>query len=316
MSYTNTRLATFRRCKREHYLAYELLLDNEATAEHLVVGDSWHKSFELADAYAAIDATAPGRLWREKLRRLRAAYDWKWGDDGLEIIEPERQFRVEINGITYEGKTDGVGRFVGDEREGLIERKTTSDDVGPVSFYWHKLRLDTQVGLYGLAFGGQYPSFILYDVVRKPTISPKRLTKAELARIKKDMKVHGAFEFYRETFGEDVARIALETGRETIELYGARLTHDIGERSGFYFARQTVPRTSADYETLAADLEAEVQFIEHARKIGHHPRNPDACNAFGTCRFFGLCSTNRLPKPDEQPPEGFIRRSKLHPELA
>ena len=48
MSYTNTSLATARRCMREYDLRYRKLLDlDDDEREPLLVGQTWHKAFEF-----------------------------------------------------------------------------------------------------------------------------------------------------------------------------------------------------------------------------------------------------------------------------
>ena len=200
-------------------------------------------------------------------------------------------------------------------RRGVLERKTTGDSLDAESAYWERLRLDVQVGLYSLACGFE-PAFILYDVVRKPTIRPKDLTKKIVARMKAELAEGGTADYYAEAFTAAQLEGALEEGRETLNLYGARLTSDIGDQPSKYFARREVHRTTADYDTLLDNLDAQVQVIRHARAHGLMHRNPDNCNAFGRCKFFGLCSNNIRPREGDPAPVGFHVREHLHPELA
>ncbi len=176
-SYTNTALATARRCLTEYDFRYEQLLESDgADSEALQVGSLWHLAHDLKhtgdrlDAYVAIEKHAPSLLWAEKLKRLFAAYHWRWHDEEFEVEESEKTFAITIDGVDYEGQLDGVLRLA-DGRRGIIERKTTSDSVEDNSALWGKLRMDVQTGLYATACGF-VPSFILYDVVRKPTIDP------------------------------------------------------------------------------------------------------------------------------------------------
>lgn len=325
MSYTNSSLSTFRRCPREYELGYEQQLESvEADSEALQVGQAWHKAFEakanLVDqfrdgpptaAYDAIRARAPSPLWAEKLSRMYSAYEWYWRDQPINVVETERTFRVEFAGRTFEGQIDGIVEHP-DGRRGILERKTTGFSVGAESNYWDKLRLDVQVGLYALAWSqiygaGSPPDFILYDVVRKPTIQPKKIAKADRARMLTELKRDGKAIYY----GENVD--AFE--HESESMYGARLTADIGDRPEYYFARRKVHRTEDDYNLLLHDLGSTIDMLEGAQASTFPmPRNPDACNVFGLCKFFGLCSNNIHPIPGP-PPDGFRRREHLHPEL-
>lgn len=320
-SYTNTSLSTARRCLREFELRYELQLepDREADREVLQVGTTWHKAHDAhargEDAYAAIDKHAPGVLWAEKLRRLFAAYGWYWGQNGqtLNVTDPEHQFDVVVDGLRFRGKNDGL-LLAEDGRRGLLERKTTSDNLEDGSPYWQRLRMDPQVGIYAIVLE-KLPDFILYDVVAKPSIAPKSLVKVDVARLEAEIKKTGYGTYYAEKFTAEELRPALSEARESVALYGARLTADIGDRPARYFARREVPRTNRDYASLRANLRHQIDVLEYAKKNDALYRNPDSCALFGICDFFGLCSNNIRPTAADPVPAGFRRRAKLHPEL-
>lgn len=330
-TFTNSCLGTWRRCNREYLLRYQYRLERAGDdREVLLVGQCWHKMHEaeararIAGAGAVFDAgfeaslRAPSALWAEKLRRLYAAYHWYWKDQPLKIVEPEHTFRVEPPeypglGVEFEGQIDAIVELP-DGRRGLLERKTTSFGLEPTSSFWEKLRLDTQCGIYGMAAGR--PAFIIYDVVRKPTINPKALSKADVTRMRKELAEKHEATYFGEQFSHARAREGLDAGRESIEMYGARLTADIGDRPEYYFARREVPRTSSDYDTLTDDLVATVTLLENADHEHAYPRNPDACNVFGLCDFFGICSQNQRPRPGMPVPAGYRVREHRHAELA
>lgn len=322
-SYTNSSLASARRCLREFDLRYQKQLDLDAEdSEALQVGQTWHKAFEemnrnpenpnsMDAGYAALALYAPSPLWNEKLRRLFAAHAWYWRSQPLNIVEPERQFAVHIGNHLFRGQIDGIVEH-DDGRLGILERKTTGFDLDEGSSYWTKLRLDVQVGLYARACGFD-PAFIIYDVVRKPTIAQKAISQKDAARLRAELDKGGSATYF-ESFGPEVIEAGLAEGRETIEMYGARLTSDIGDRPTHYFARREVTRTRGDYDCLEKDLLAQVAVIEFAQANDAMHRNPDACNTFGLCAFFGLCSNNVMPTGSDVP-NGFRRRDALHPEL-
>lgn len=318
MTYTNTSLATARRCLTEFDLRYMQQLEPEgADSEALQVGQTWANALDVehkgGEPYLAIQKRAPSAIWEEKIRRLFAAHYWYWKDQPFKVIETERTFCVEHLGVEYEGRLDGIVEM-DDGRRGLLECKTTSDSVDAGSLFWDRLRLDVQVGLYALALP-MLPSFILYDVVRKPTINPKNLSKADVARLRKETQGGGAGIYFGESFTAEQLAGPIEEGRESIEMYGARLTADIGNRPDYYFARREVTRTAADYQTLMDNLVSQVEVIEYAQISHNMHRNPDACATFGRCRFFGLCSNNIRPQEGDPSPDGFRRREHLHPEL-
>lgn len=322
-TYTNSSLTTFRRCPREYELRYvqRLELDTDHVSEPLSVGHTWHRAFDamhkagndINAGFSAISDHAPSHIWGVKLERLFAAYHWYWKDQPLELEETEVTFKVRDGiGNVYEGQRDGIMRDSAG-RKIVLERKTTGDDISDGSSYWDRLRLDVQVGLYSLSLAPELPSGILYDVVRKPTINPKRITKADGLRLRRDLGEQGQCNYFQELFTADEMGQALEEMRESPGMYGARLTADIGDRPEFYFSRRPVDRTRRDFEELLADLEAQVDSLENAHEVGFH-RNPDSCNAFGRCAFFSLCSSNDNPSHSDLP-DGYRRREHTHPEL-
>lgn len=315
---TNSSLSTGRLCTMLYELRYNQLLERDTDDERevLQVGHCWHRAFDVrargGDPFSAIVEHAPSALWVVKLSRLFAAYDWYWRDQVIALVETEQTFRVTLNGREYEGQMDGKLRTP-DARRGVLERKTTADNVEPESDYWRKLRLDVQVGLYGLAAGR--PEFIVYDVVRKPTINPKNLLKADAKRMRMELGSKGVATYFEEQFTAAQMEEPLTRGEEGLLLYGARLTADIGNRPEHYFARREVARTKQDYDELEANLERQAETLDFLEANDAWHRNPDACHAFGTCAFFSLCSHNVRPQRSDAPPEGFRRRQHRHPEL-
>lgn len=322
MSYTNSSLSTARRCLAEYDMDYNLQLKLIGEdSDPLIIGQLWHKAhdeaFKHGDdafAYQVFKDGAPSELWEEKLRRLFAAYRWYWKDQPLTVTESEETFALTFAGNEYRGQLDGRLR-ASDERKGLLERKTTADGVDAESDYWRKLRMDTQIGIYSLA-AQELPDFILYDVVRKPTIGGKKISKADIKRLTNEHEKLGAATYYGESFTSAQLANALEEGRESVAMYGARLTADIGDRPDYYFARREVSRTAEDYKSLLEGLDDQVTLIQHAEKLNLMHRNPDACHFFHRpCQFFSLCSNNIRPRAGDPAPDGFEIREHKHPEL-
>lgn len=328
---TNSSLGLFRSCPRAYELKYVVGIESDsADRETLAVGSCWHAALEargralmehgddgraLVAGADVIRATAPTKLWGEKLVRLLCGYVWFWAAEPLEFVSLEEEFAVETHRLA--GKMDGKIRLA-DGRLVLVEYKTSGEDIEPTAKYWDRLKLSTQVGIYGLCgFSEDLPASTLYDVTRKPTIIPKGITKADQTRISSELARTGRATYCGEEF--DAAEIdasAFLGWRETERMYGARLAQDIVERPGFYFARREVPRTFGDYEQLAEDVEATMDLVETCETRSSFPRNPDACDRFGVCEFFGLCSAGMHPRADDvSVPSGFRKREKLHSEL-
>lgn len=311
---TNSSLQTARYCLRKYELRYQqrLVRDRDEESEALAVGTVWHAAHDAlargTDPFHVILRTAPSDLWRVKLARLFAAYEWRWRTEDCTFDRVDAELELGSASGGLRGKLDALWRL-SDGRRVLVERKTTSSSLDDDSPYWNRLRLDTQVGIYALLVEDA-PDLILYDVVRKPTIAPKKIAKADYARMVDECDAGGQFRYF-ETFPES----SLPTEpHETPELYGARLTSDIGDRPDFYFARRLVARTMNDYRALISDVREQLAIIDFCEERGTWPKNPDACDAFGLCEFFSLCSRNEHPKNGEVP-DGYRRREHRHPEL-
>lgn len=325
-TYTNSSLTTHRRCARLFALRYGLRMSpvNEGR-EALDVGSAWHDAHDAAakglDPYGAIDAKAPSSLWAHKLKRLFAAHGWYWREQRLDVVMSEWEFAFGLRSrsgrkATIRGKVDAIVRSE-DGRFGILEYKTTSDAVDDESGYWRRLAINSQVGIYGLAFaacdlgkqGIGMPSFIFYDATKKPTISPKKISAADLKRLASE----------RTYFGEEVSDEQLEaaqlSGVETELMYAARLTSDIGDRPSYYFGRREVSITREGFRALEQDIMDQVEMIDFGFSANMHPRNPDECSTFGTCDFLGLCSQHQFPQTGHAVPTGFEVRERLHPEL-
>lgn len=350
LTFSNSCLATAADCPAKYALKYDRRLEAITdTPEALAVGSAWHGFHEevarrrsegsdvgraLAEGFRALKRTSPNPLWEVKLSRLAAAYPWHYGGEPLNVIESEVQFRVPLTSTALDlanaAEFDIVGSIdavVENERgaRGILEYKTTSEALD--RSYFDRLGLDRQVGIYGLASSyddglrgllPRGPEFILYDVTRKPTISPKKIPKKELDTMVRAGERRGAVSYYGEEFPLERVRIALGDGQESPALYGARLTADIGDRPAFYFQRREVFRTQGDYDRLAQDVIAQAsEIVRRSAADGRAWRNPDACARFGRCEFHGVCWSGSVDAvlAGEEIPRGFQVRDTRHPEL-
>lgn len=324
---TVSQARTFRRCHREHYLAYELGYRPISDAEALLFGRLWHVGQEswwgavmLGRPDDALEAAIAGmRLGVAandyelvKAEELMRGYHFRWGDDLLDVHVVEKEFQTDLlnpetgaASRTYQlgGKVDAIASV----RQGhpdrapgvyVVEHKTTSEDIGLGSTYWQRLRLDAQVSIYfeGARSLGHDVVGCLYDVVRKPGIRPSAVALVDAEGVK---IVHDASgqrvrtkdgKKWRET-GDTAQGYVLQTRPETPEEFRARLRSDIAENPDRYYQRGTVVRLAEEMRDAAADTWQTARLIREAELAKRHPRNPDACVRYGrVCSYFGVCT--------------------------
>jgi hypothetical protein len=275
----------------------------------------------LDAALAALDAFAAGAtddrslLIAAKCRGLMRGYHARWKDapyvvDGVEELvssdlwNPDTQRKSRSFRIA--GKLDTTG-YSG--RRVIFDHKSTSEDISdPNSPYWRQLVIEGQVSHYMLLewLNGRKVDEAVWDVMRKPGISPKNVTKA-------DATLTTRSQYY---FGTALSASSLdhlrETGREDLEMYSARLAYDCtAERPQWYFQRRTVPRLDADLHEYATELWEHSQEILHARRENRWARNSGACMLYHSpCRFLGICSGHDTPDS-----ENWQRKQNVHNEL-
>ncbi len=299
---THSRIACAGECLKKHFWRYELCLKPYRESQPLRMGSAVHYGLELigqvdtqtaiSRAVADYDAWPPDYIdpeaWaveRHTVASLLSGYAWRWSevDAGIETVATETDFDLPlVNPISgrpsqtfsLAGKRDKVIRYP-DGRLGIRESKTTSQKLDTDSDYWGRLQMDAQTSLYWLAAVAEnYPvEFVEFDVIRKPSI-----------RLKKT---------------------------ENPEEYGNRLLEDIGERPDFYFARREIPRLQADLDETAGELWAWGKILRQCQLDGHWPRNTSACNRFGRCEYWSLCTSGFC---GDYVPEGYVKSTR-HPEL-
>lgn len=356
---THSRTSCAKTCLRKHYYQYELGVRVAFESRPLRMGSAVHLGLELyADSgnqETAIAAAVGGYdelpVWantqelidewiieREKVARLLSGYFWYWQNQRFEIVSNEQQFRLPIRnpqtgGTTPNwelgGKIDKIVRLE-DGRLAVMEHKTCSDPLEPESDYWKRLRIDQQISLYMLAARelGHDVQTVLYDVIRKPSISPKlipllddrglkivldadgnRAIKENILKSGKPGAGHGE---PAQSANADKGWV-LQQRRETAAEYGERLTDDIVARPTFYFARQEIPRLDADLEEFRQELWDMQKNLRESQLHNRWYRSTGACVKPYRCEYLDICH-NGIDL-SQGVPAGFVRVENLHPEL-
>jgi hypothetical protein len=275
---------------------------------------------KLQSALSALDRLIPidekQQLVLTKCRGLIRGYARQWADtpylvDTVEsVVESdlwnpatERKSRT----FRLAGKLDVTAWLNG--RRVIIDHKTASDDIGdPNSPYWRQLIVEAQPSHYALLewLNGRKVDDVVWDVVKKPAIRPKDVAK-------KDQEVTLRTGIY---FGSELSSEAKthlrETGRESFEMYEARLAFDCGEtRPEWYFQRRSILRLDSAISEYATDLWENAQEVLHARNTNRHSRNHKACLYHNSpCKFLGICSGH-----DDPGSENWEKKQQVHNEL-
>jgi hypothetical protein len=216
-------------------------------------------------------------------------YDCRWGDemaDRYVVLAVEAEFRAPLinpetgaASRTWQrgGKIDAIAHDCQESRDVIVEHKTASEDIGPGTPYWRKLRMDGQVSGYFLGADaiGFPAEACLYDVLGKLSIRPYKATPAEDRKFKKDGTL------YANQRAED----------ETPEEFRARCIDAICLEPDSYYRRGEVVRLAAESEEALFDDWQTAQQIHESSRRGRFPRNPDACMKWGrACDYFDVCA--------------------------
>lgn len=273
--------------------------------------------FALNAALDAIASHCTDAVMAAKLRALMRGYAVRWAQDDYQVAAVESFVRSDMynpeskrTSRTFQlaGKMDvNVADHTG--LTVLIDHKTTSDDIeDPMSSYWKQLVIEGQANHYMLLewLNGRKVDYALWDVVRKPSISPRQITKAE----QKELTISGTY--FGSSFVLEEVTAALELGRETPALYEARLADDcLVQRPLRYFQRRRLPRLDAEIAEYAQELWEHGQEIIEARRKERWMRNSGACMNYGSaCRFLDICSGHDTPDSDR-----WAQKKWMHPEL-
>lgn len=311
---TASRLRTARACQRLHRFEYVQGYRPVADASVMRFGSLVHAGLEqwllaptdgrLAAALAAV-AVEADPYDRARAEALLIGYDTRWSDEPMKVLVVEARFETELRNpetgrpsLTWRlgGKLDGVVEI--DAEQGVIEHKITSEDMGPGTSYWARLRLDGQISTYflGAEALGFKPAWCLYDVLKRPQQRPLKATPVENRKIKKDGTPYAGTRF------ED----------ETPDEFRARVIEAIAEAPNDYYARGRVVRLDGELEEAMADTWQTARMLHENERRGFAPRNVDQCIRFNrVCPFLPCCTGEA--SPDD--PTRYRKSRSVRPEL-
>lgn len=315
---THSQIERFRTCPRRYYYEYVLGLRPAVAATALRHGTLQHEALALLES-DGLDAalehirlkrpewTGPDRFVPYTVAATTRAYAQV--DHGpvriTDILAVEPVFTMPLispDGVRSRtwmmaGRIDYIVRIDGDR---IAVREVKTVDNTPDERYFLRLMMDPQISLYLSAARWNWRNLsidtVVYDVLRKPSISPYLATPQEARRYTKDGRLYAS---QRET-------------DELPEEWEERLLADILSRPDFYFARREVPRLLAELDVFAAECWNWARMIREAeleqRWVRNVTRNCEWCPHFNHC--CGVVDLEQTPVPD-----GFVRVDNVHPEL-
>lgn len=251
----------------------------------------------LETTYRQIDQTCSDEIVAATVKGLMYGYAVQWeagmADKEIECMEktfvgplmnpatgkPSRTWRVA-------GKIDKLVQE--DGARVLYDHKTTSQEIeNPDAVYWRTLQVDSQHQHYELLLwlNALKVDRIVWDVVRKPGIRPKKVAKKE----RQGIVATGTYCGFHVSPETRAAYTEEET--ENGELFCFRVCQEVTERPERYFARRSVVRTNHELLEYQRELWEAADSMRLARNEGTHYRNASACMNYGTpCIFLGVCS--------------------------
>lgn len=273
-------------------------------------------NIEIISALELLETICSDPLVKARVRALLRAYHLRWQKQDLTVLEIEQvassdlfnpETSAKSRSFQMAGKKDVLLEEAG--KLWLMDHKTCSEDIAdPSSPYWKQLVIEGQHLHYSLLehLNGKRVEGAIWDVMRKPSISPKQITKTDQQAI----KITNSY-CCGEVTEEDIQEM-LQTGRENYHLYELRLFNDATrERPDWYFQRQRVARLDNELLEYAGELWGHTQDLLISRRENRWPRNSGACMNYGRpCVFLGICSGHDTSDSDK-----WTRKAWMHNEL-
>lgn len=290
---TSSSIKCFRKCKKKYDYTYEQWYEPVHRAHALEFGTHVHAGVEAywrarkagaADPYRAAISALPEMTEFDRVDAevMLLCYAFAWNPVPFEVLGVEVGFDLPlINPQTGEehklfrraGKIDLIGRYENGDIA-LVEHKTSSDSLDAGGAYFRRLTLDEQISMYydACCSMGLRPDVIVYDVLKKPDIDPKKAS--ETPRLKKDG-----------TPAKN-SRLLDETPVEYMERLVERMTGNINK----YIRRENIYRFDDEMEKFRMEIWNEAENMAFATLRGTWTKTSEACiQRYGVCDFMPVC---------------------------
>ena len=248
-------------------------------------------------------------------KAILIGYESRWGKSEWTSLAVEEPFEVPVinptNLAEHEYPLVGVidTRVKGyGYKNVMMEHKTTKTDFSrPDTHYFDKLPHDQQLSIYSLAAiaNGRPLDGTIYDVIRRPSIRPKKIPRGSAAGVHNDDEMGTASEIIvsgtywgHRCSPETEAYVTKDvdkTIKENNELFGLRVLYNCLDKPNNHYHRTDLIQRRGELlleETVPA-LWHIAEEISDARREGKLPRfyqNSGSCYSYSTpCEFLGLC---------------------------
>jgi hypothetical protein len=353
---TAGRLNVLETCPRQSFWRHEIGLQKEVEdSPALAIGSAWARAMEVrwngGNWEDALTAAIPEGIRMDlytcaKIAAMVVAYYMHYGEAESEgkLLPEARLPKRKVDGFTIDGLRDAVG-VLNDDREVLIESKTTRCRLDPDSDYWLRLSRNNQVLQY-LAESraeGRDISACYYDVTRKPSLKPgieivekdedgvPIVVDSDGKRVFKEVGKKGAKASVPKTTADKAKGQKVKSHAETPEEYRDRIYADILDRPEFYFCRKEIPVLDDQVEEFERKRKHQIALIKHYRSMevihecsneaceSNYTRDPEAWPAYVReqncqhCSYKSFCLQGIKVDPNN-PPKGF-KVGPFNPEL-
>lgn len=244
------------------------------------------EDWSVADAVQGLDTELAAQL-----AGASAAYAQHWGGS-LSYLGTEVKLTTPLPGVERVHLVTTLDGLATTEKGDLVvvDQKTTTSDISPGSWFWEKLQVTLQPGIYiWAARAHSYSvSHALWDAVKRPTMA-RRTEAIEPEYYKVNCK------------GGAKGDLKAGTGvpAETVPEFARRVRSTMLAEPSKWFQRAPVYRLDDELNACLEDVQQEVRRLLWAWDNNEFPRNTSSCWAFGRrCEYFEICAGAARPTDD------------------
>ena len=300
----------FKECQRRYYFNYVRRIERDTKDEKRHMGSALHHALDMnakgSDTQACVKSivedmnqlSTDDRLFKAyMLVALFRAYLWYYSENKVTILGSEKTVSASIPKCRSFYVMGIVDKEFQDQSTGLkyvVDHKLVSEDIGVDTDFADRLHMDPQTSMYIHLGNGEYAG-MLYDVIKKPGIKPKAVSKADMKELEDTGKYCGLVISESSRPRED--------GRETPAMYGARCMAAIMENPTAYFRRIMATRTREEMAKFVEDIDRTRKQIAFVTRKGLFVANEASCKIPYKCDYLPICLSGQWH--DDIIPQGY-----------